>query len=217
MDRGLLVDYGGVLTTSVVESWSSFCRAEGIDPETFRRVALDAARTPDSPFTRVEVGAIDQEEFDREFAALLSEACGVDLDPRGLKQRLFAGAGLDPAMVRAVRMAREAGIRTVLVSNSWGGNDYPMDLLGELFDALVISGHVGMRKPDREIYLHAARSVGLPPAACVFVDDFATNVRGAEAVGMRGIHHRTAAETIPLLEEMLGAPLRSPDSLPAGR
>lgn len=204
---GLLVDYGGVLTTSVTESFAAFCAAEGIELEVFKRVVLGAARGPESPFALVETGRITQEEFDGHVARLLAEACGRTVDPAGLKQRLFAGVGPDEAMVDAVRRARAGGIRTGLVSNSWGGRDYPRETFGDTFDAIVISGEAGVRKPEPEIYLLAAERIGVAPAGCVFVDDFRVNVEGAERVGMTGIHHRSAEETIPVLEPLLGVPL----------
>ena len=71
---------------------------------------------------------------------------------------MFAGGGPDAAMQQAVRSARSAGIRTGLVSNSWGTSRYDRALLGELFDGVVISGEVGMRKPAPEIYERGARA-----------------------------------------------------------
>lgn len=215
--KGLLVDFGGVLTTSVTESFEAFCRDEGIEFEVFKTVVLGAARTPDSPFTLVERGDIEQDEFDRRIAAVLSEACGRAVDPAGLKQRLFARAVPDERMIAAVGRAREHGVRTALVSNSWGGRDYPEDVLGRLFDEVLISGLIGLRKPDPEIYLLAARTLGVDPPDCIFVDDFPVNVEGARAVGMAAVRHRSAEETIPALERFLGVSLAGPASRAAGR
>lgn len=208
MLTGLCVDYGGVLTTPVIDSFAAFCRAEEIELDVFRAVVMGAARTADSPFARVETGAITQEEFDAAIAALLSEACARTIDPAGLKQRLFAAIREDEAMVRAVRLARAHGIRTALVSNSWGGRDYPVDLLDQLFDHVVISGEVGMRKPEPEIYRFAAKQLGLDESDCAFIDDFRVNIEGADAVGMRGVLHEHAESTIAELEELFGVPLR---------
>lgn len=207
MRTGLLVDYGGVLTTSVLDSFRTFCETEGIEVAVFREAVLGSARAPDSPFARVEVGEITQVEFDVAVARILSDACGRTIAHEGLKGRMFAAVAPDEAMVAAVRRARASGVRTALVSNSWGGGDYPLDALGPLFDQIVISGDVGMRKPEPDIYRHAAKRLGLEPDACVFVDDFRVNVEGAEAVGMAGVLHREAAATIAALEGHLGIPL----------
>jgi epoxide hydrolase-like predicted phosphatase len=208
--RALLLDYGGVMTSPVTASFSSFCTSEGIGFAAFKSVMSGAARTPGSPFALIETGAITQEQFDDAVAKLLSEACGRTIAARGLKQRLFAEVRPDEAMWRAVRDARAAGTRTALLSNSWGGRDYPIDELRTIFDAIVISGEVGMRKPDADIYRFTAAKVGVPADACIFVDDFNVNVEGAEAVGMTGILHADARRTIEQLHTMLSFPLQPP-------
>jgi epoxide hydrolase-like predicted phosphatase len=205
--QGLLLDYGGVLTTSVLDSFGAFCVSEGIDPQMFREIVLETAREPDSIFHQVETGRIAQEDFDLQLAKILSEACGKDIGHQGLKQRLFAASTPDERMLNAVREAKSNGVRTALVSNSWGGADYPREQFGELFDAVIISGEVGLRKPDAEIYLLAASRIGVEPNACVFVDDFRVNVEGAQAVGMAGVLHRDTDATIQELTRLLGVNL----------
>ena len=115
-------------------------------------------------------------------------------------------------MIGAVRRARAQGVPTGLISNSWGGNygegGYDRPMFDELFDIVVVSGEVGLRKPQPEIYLLACERIAAEPADCVFADDFEVNAEGASAVGMLGIRHRTADETIPRLEEFLGITLR---------
>jgi putative hydrolase of the HAD superfamily len=111
-------------------------------------------------------------------------------------------------MLEAVRQAGEAGICTGLISNSWGaGLSYDMSLLDELFEAIVISGDVGMHKPEPAIYMLGAERLGLRPEECVFVDDLRENCQGAEEVGMTAILHRGADSTLPELEKLLGVPL----------
>jgi epoxide hydrolase-like predicted phosphatase len=107
-------------------------------------------------------------------------------------------------MLDVVTAARRAGVRTGLLSNSWGREGYPRERFGELFDTVVISGEVGLRKPDPAIFALAAERLNLPPAACVFVDDLDVNVHAAEAAGMAGIHHRRTEETVRRLADMLG-------------
>ena len=107
-------------------------------------------------------------------------------------------------MVAAVRAAREAGIRTGLISNSWGTTIYEPELIDGLFHAAVISGEVGLHKPQPEIYLLAAERLATEPDRCVFVDDLRENCDGAEAVGMTPILHRNSDETVGRLERLLG-------------
>ena len=202
--KALLVDYGGVLTTSVLESFGAFCRDEAIPAETLRDVFLASDRLDDSPFRRVEVGAMTDDEFDRAVALLLTEACGRQIAHEGLKRRLFARTVPDTAMRAAVKAAREAGVRTCLLSNSWGVGGYPLRELDELFDELVISGEVKLRKPDPAIFELAAGRLGVEPRDCVFVDDFRVNCEGASAVGMHAILHRETPETIAHMQDTLG-------------
>jgi len=110
-------------------------------------------------------------------------------------------------MLEAIRRARGAGIKTGLISNSWGeGLAYDRALLDELFDAVVISGDVGLHKPQPEIFLLGAERIGVAPEDCVFVDDLRENCEGAEAVGMKAILHRGSRRTLPQLDELLGLP-----------
>jgi putative hydrolase of the HAD superfamily len=195
--RGLLVDFGGVLTTDVFASFAAFCRAEGLDPDTVRdRFAQDpeARRL----LGRLETGRLAEADFEPRFADLL----GVE-EHEGLIDRLFAGMAPDEAMLGAVASARRAGVRTGLVSNSWGHGRYDRERFPELFDGVVISGEVGVRKPQPEIYRMGAEAIGLEPGACVFVDDLRGNLKPALELGMATVHHTETARTIARLEELL--------------
>lgn len=205
--RALLVDYGGVLTTSIAASFRAFCQDERIDTDAFRRALFTDHDDESSPIARVETGAITQAEFDVLVAGRLSDACGASITSERLKERMFARVRPDEAMRSAVLQVRAAGFRTVLVSNSWGGDDYPLDELRPLFDEMLLSGQIGLRKPAPEIYLRAAERAGCEPGACVFVDDLEHNIAGAEAVGMTGIVHRETARTRARLAELFGISL----------
>src|SRR5713101_4134874 len=103
--RGLLVDYGGVLTTNLFDSFRSFCELEGLEPETVGR------RFREDPECRelliaLETGRLPEEEFEPQFAGKLG------VNATGLIDRLFAGSAPDEAMVAAVLAARRAGVRT---------------------------------------------------------------------------------------------------------
>jgi epoxide hydrolase-like predicted phosphatase len=207
---GLLVDYGGVLTTSVTRSFRAWCAKLGLPPDLAGQTFVEAYEGPhgEGPVQQVETGRLTAEEFAVGLAAALSERAGVHVPSDGLLEGLFAEARLDERMLAAVAAARAAGIRTGLLSNSWGTpptrGGYPRERFGELFDAVVLSGEVGLRKPDPAIFTLAADRLNLPPAACVFVDDLDTNVRAAEAIGMTGLHHRRAEDTLPRLAALLG-------------
>jgi FMN phosphatase YigB (HAD superfamily) len=150
--RGLLVDFGGVLTTNVFESFRQFCVAEGLDPNTIKDKFRSDPRAL-GLLRQLEKGELTADEFAPEFASVI----GVE-SSGGLVERLFAGIGPDERMLDAVRRARSAGVRTGLISNSWGdGIAYDKSLLDELFDGVVISGDVGLHKPQPEIFRWALR------------------------------------------------------------
>ena len=199
---GLLIDFGGVLTSNVFESFAAFCRAEGLDPDTVRDRFMHDKAARDL-LGELEEGRISNPEFEARFAPLI----GVT-EHEGMIARLFAGMRHDEAMFDAVAAARRAGVRTGLVSNSWGEEGYDRTRFDELFDVLVISGELGIRKPAPEIYALAAERLERPPERCVFVDDLPGNLKPAREIGMATVHHRTAEQTIGELEELLGVSLR---------
>ncbi len=199
--RGLLVDYGGVLTSNLFDSFRSFCELEGLEPEEIgRRFRKDPACR--ELLIGLETGTLPEAEFEEQ----LGRNLGVT--GAGLIDRLFAGSGPEPSMVEAVRRARGAGVRTGLISNSWGTRRYDRERLGELFDGIVISGEVGIRKPAREIYELGAEQIDLAPSACVFVDDLPFNLAPATELGMATVHHVDPAQTITELERLLEVQLR---------
>jgi epoxide hydrolase-like predicted phosphatase len=195
--RGLLIDWGGVLTSNVFESFAAFCAAEGL-----REDAVKDAFAGDPAARRLlvdfESGRLGDADFERRFGALLELR-----EHEGLIGRLFGGMRPDQAMQDAVAAFRAAGIRTGLLSNSWGSRTYDRARLEALFDVLVISGELGVRKPEPEIYAIAAERMGLAPAELVFVDDLPGNLKPARALGMATVVHRDAASTVAELEELL--------------
>ncbi|HEX3693264.1 MAG TPA: HAD family phosphatase [Solirubrobacteraceae bacterium] len=196
----LLIDWGGVLTTNLFVSFHEYCVGNGIDSE---QLVASFRSNPDfrELLISLEKGQISEPDFERRFAEIL----GVDSD--GLIDGLFAGVQPDLAMVQAVRAAHDAGIRTALVSNSWGVHRYPTDLFGEIFDGIVISGEVGTRKPSKRMYELGAERAGAQLHECVFVDDLPFNLTPAQELGMATVHHTAAETTIPELEALLGVAL----------
>jgi putative hydrolase of the HAD superfamily len=188
------------MTTNLFDSFRAFCLAEGLEPEALA-TAFRRHPTARELLIALEEGRIDEAEFEPRLADFLG------VESNGLIDRLFAGSGLDAPMVAAVRAARQAGVATGLVSNSWGTRRYPRGLLGELFDGLVISGEVGMRKPAPAMYQLGAERIGIPADRCVYVDDLAFNLDPARELGMTPVHHIDAGTTVPELERLLGVAL----------
>lgn len=201
---GLLVDFGGVLTGNVFEVFAGFCEREGLETDHVARAFREDPVTRELLFG-LELGELTEDDFSGRFAA------SIGLGPErveGLIGRLWQDLAPDEEMIEAVAGFHAAGVKTGLISNSWGtALEYDEKTMARLFDGLVISHLEGMRKPDPKIYALGAARIGLSPADCVFVDDLRGNLKPARALGMMTVHHTTAAETIPQLEELLGVTL----------
>lgn len=210
--RGVIFDWGGVLTIPIIETVSAWLEADQIDRGSYVaaiRPWIEQAYGPvnsESPVHALERGELTDPEFETILAGLLIGLDGGPVRADGLLRRMFAASDLVSPMIDLVRDLRASGTRTGLLSNSWGVRDgYPRELLGELFDDVVISGEVGMRKPEERIFRLAADRLGLTPAQCAFVDDVEANVVAAAALGFTGVHHSAPEATKTRLTELLAA------------
>ncbi len=210
--RALVVDWGGVLTGSVDSGLQKFLDGETFDLRAYGAVLgewmgeIARVEAHLNPIHALERGELDVPDFEAKLAAAMSARTGVAYDPEGLISRMFRHFGTAHEMYALVRRAREQGIATALLSNSWG-NEYPRDMWTDMFDVVVISGEVGMRKPEPRIYQLVCDRLGVQPQQCVFVDDMHYNVEAAVRLGWVGVHHRSYAETAAELEAIFGVPL----------
>ena len=212
MPRAVILDLGGVMIEAVLT------RRGHADPdlaalERFFLRELQAvypSTEPGHDLHLLETGRISEAEF---FAHLCDRAAAAGLprvDPERVRDHVVRREIVaSAAMVDAVRRLRDAGYRTALLTNNareWGPGWRPVVPLDELFDVVVDSSEVGMRKPQPQIYLHTCEQLGVDPADCVFVDDLACNVEAATALGMEAVlcddAIRVAAE---LLERLIPA------------
>ena len=218
------MDWGGVLTTPILTAVRAWIDTDEIDWEVYRSVMkswiVEAYDTDGgaNPVYALERGECTPAEFERQLAAALIRVDGGAVVAEGLLQRMFAASVPVPAMYEIIRALRTAGFSTALLSNSWGGDEYPRADFPALFDAVVISGECGMRKPEPEIFQHAADLLGLAPEQCIFIDDIEANITAAQACGMTGVHHVEAAQTVAEVEDLLGLRSDGPASStePAG-
>ncbi len=196
--KGLLLDFGGVMTSSLTGRMAEFCVEAGLLPGAMAGALLTEEGL------RVTALAEAGQAPQRDFEVMLGRQLG--LPDEGLIARLVV---LTPRaeMMDLVRRARAAGIPTGLLSNSLGGGGHDIyagyDLAG-LFDVVVISHLVGLRKPERPIYELAAAKLGLAPADCVFVDDTLPNVRAAREIGMAAVHFTGEPRQLAEIERLIG-------------
>lgn len=198
--QALLLDYAGVLTVDMWGTFGRFLTEHGLTTD-----GLQAAYRPGQPLyelsCELECGRVAIADFEPR----LGEVLGI-ADHADLVARMTGGLAVEPVMADAIRRLRDAGVRLVLFSNSWGEAMYAPEIR-ELCHAEVLSGLVGMRKPDPEIYHHAVRAAGVPATACVFVDDQPVNLEPARELGIRTVHHTAPATTVAALERHFGVPL----------
>ena len=211
--RGLVADWGGVLTSGIGPSVKRWADKYGVDISAYGKVIgqwlgpegeLEAMI---NPIHALERGEIEVPHFEEMLARELTRRTGIEHDATDLLARMFEEFEHAHDMNGLVRRAREKGIRTALLSNSWG-DFYPRDLWDGMFDVVVISGEVGMRKPDAGIFALTLDQLDLSAQECVFVDDLRHNIDAAAALGMVGVHHVSYEQTLQELEALFGADLR---------
>jgi len=210
--RGLVVDWGGVLTGDMRAAVQSWAESDGVPLDIYVGIIRDWMGEPYgvearlNPIHALERGEMTVPDFESRLAAALTRRSGRSFEANGLLERLFDHFEHAPDMSALVRRARGAGLRTGLLSNSWG-NDYPRDGWDEMFDVVVISGEVGMRKPEPRIFEHTLALLAMRPEECVFVDDLRHNVDAAVDLGMVGVLHRSYDQTLLELEAVFGVDL----------
>ena len=202
--QGLIVDWGGVLTMPIHTAIGRWLKVTGVDREHYGAVLgrwVQPGPDMTSPVHRLERGELAVEEFEHLLSAALAQE-GSTIEAQGLVGTMLADLSIyEDSMTSLVTRAHAAGVRTGLLSNSWGIG-YDRSDWHEMFDAVVISGEVGMRKPERQIFELALERIALPAGECVFIDDLPHNVSAAAEAGLVGIVHRTFEETAGELEAL---------------
>lgn len=202
---GLLLDFGGVLTTPLLPVVLAFEQREGLP----KGACINALYQDDEGVritSDLERGAVSQTEWN-EFAG---KKLGVS--PDNLMGRIFGGLRPEPLLINAAAAAKRAGITVGILSNSVGLT--PWDLyagyeLEELYDAVVISEHYQMRKPDSELFEIALKLMDMPADQVVFVDDTKAYVQAAQQLGFAGVLNTDPRQTVADLSDLLGVDLAS--------
>lgn len=201
--RGLMLDFGGVLTTSVAACARGFERRAALPDGAFL-AAIGTSPEGAAAYADLERGAITQAEWNERTAALLG------IDGQNLLGRVLEDLHPEPSVIAAARAAREAGVRVGILSNSLGRSPYDVYAGYDLhasYDVVLISEDYKLRKPDPQIYRIMLDLMELPGEQCVFVDDTARNLPPAQDLGVATVLATTPAQTIAQMEAALGIPL----------
>jgi putative hydrolase of the HAD superfamily len=208
--RAVIFDFGGVILTSPFEAFARYEADSGL-PEGFLR-RLNATDPDTNAWAKLERSEVDLDGF-----ALLFEAeaqvAGHEIDGRAVLG-LLAGT-VRPEMVEALRRCHHR-LKTALLTNNFvgpggppgTGGAGPMGEVMGLFDVVVESSRVALRKPDPAIYRLVCDELGVEPAEAVFLDDLGVNLKPARAMGMATIKVGDPAAAIAELEAVVGFPLR---------
>ncbi|QGG94801.1 HAD-IA family hydrolase [Actinomarinicola tropica] len=214
MIRAALFDFGGVILSSPFEAFDRYERENGL-PEGLIRT-LNATNPDDNAWAKLERSQVDLGQFAELFEAE-ARAVGYEVDGRAVLGLL--GGTVRPEMVEALRRCKERLLTGLLTNNfvSGAARDAAEDPTGRtaqiaeimgMFDAIVESSKVGVRKPDPRFYEMACEMLGIEPSEAVFLDDLGINLKPARALGMTTIKVVDPDAAIRELEAAVGFPLR---------
>lgn len=206
--KAVISDFGGVLTTPLMDAFMALQDEIGIAPNTFG-AALRAVTEEDgsNPLYAMERGEITEADFLERLGAGLEPL--LDHEPHLHRFReLFIGSlAPNPPMIELMRELKGRGLRMAMLTNNvreWEPVWRPMLPVDEIFETVVDSGFVGCRKPEPRIYEITLERLGLPAEACLFVDDLAPNIEAAEALGFNAVHFRDTEQAIADVRAALG-------------
>ena len=191
MRRAVVSDFGGVLTSPLMGAFLAVQEADGIPLEALgRALATVAERDGANPLFELETGRLTWADFVVRLGAALSDDLGREVRMDGFAERLFAALHPNEELFAYFRELRGRGVRLALCTNNvreWEPRWRTLLPIDELFEVVVDSGFVGIRKPDPGIYELALERLGLRGEEVVFVDDLEHNVEAARALGMAGV------------------------------
>ena len=200
--RAVISDFGGVLTTPLIESFAAVQDETGIHSAALGRAMQRASeREGAHPLFELECGRTSEAEFLEQLAADLEPELGHQPDLRRFSEIYFEALQPNEAMIELMRELRDSGYRMALLTNNvreWEPAWRSMLPVDEIFELVVDSGFEGVRKPDAEIYERTLERLGeeIGAADCLFVDDVEVNVVAARELGMSAVHFRDNDQAI---------------------
>lgn len=198
--EAVISDFGGVLTTPLIQSFMAFQDRTGITTETLGK-AMQAATEAngDNPLYEMERGEITEVAFLEQLTDSLEPLLGHRPEMHRFKEIYFEALEPNPPMIELMRELKDAGYRMAMLTNNvreWEPFWRPMLPVDEIFETVVDSGFVGCRKPESRIYEITLGRLDLTPEKCLFVDDVLVNCEGAEKAGMSAVHFQDTEQAI---------------------
>ena len=210
MLEAVIWDFGGVLTSSPFEAFARFETERDLPADIIRRT--NAANHLENAWAKFERAEVDIETFDRLFAA---ESSALGAEVRGKDVLPLLAGDLRPEMVEALRRIKSkfktGCITNNLPANAIGSASGRTLYLAEvmvLFDHVIESAKIGLRKPDPKIYRMMVEALAVDPKRCIYLDDLGVNLKPARDMGMTTIKVRDAKQALAELEAATGLSLR---------
>ena len=198
--EAVISDFGGVLTTPLVESFMAFQDQTGITTETLGKGMQAATEANgDNPLFEMERGEITEVAFLEKLTDSLEPLLGHRPEMHRFKEIYFEALNPNPPMIELMRELKKSGYRMAMLTNNvreWEPWWRPMLPVDEIFETVVNSGFVGCRKPESKIYAITLDRIGIPAERCLFVDDILVNCEGAEKTGMTAVHFQDNEQAI---------------------
>jgi putative hydrolase of the HAD superfamily len=190
--RAVISDFGGVLTTPLIQSFMAFQNETGITTETLSR-AMQAITEADgdNPLFVLERGEMTEVAFVERLAEGLEPHLGHRPQMHRFKEIYFEALNPNPAMIGLMEELKASGYRMAMLTNNvreWEPLWRSMLPVDEIFETVVDSAFVGCRKPESRIYAITLERIGMAPEDCLFVDDVLVNCEGARKAGMTAVH-----------------------------
>ena len=198
--KAIVSDFGGVLTTPLMESFAAFQDQTGIRSEDLgEAMAAIAERDGDNPLYRLERGEITEVAFLGMLGEGLEPLLGHRPELHQFREIYFEALNPNEPMIELMRELKASGLRMAMLTNNvkeWEPVWRSMLPVDEIFETVVDSGFVGVRKPEGRIYEMVTERLSLPAEACLFVDDVDVNCSGARRAGMSAVHFRDNEQAI---------------------
>jgi putative hydrolase of the HAD superfamily len=207
--KAVISDFGGVLTTPLLRSFSALQDKIGIEAGTLgRAMQRIAERDGEHPLFELERGKITETDFLATLSRELAADLGHEPELHRFSEIYFDALEVNEPMIGVMRDARSRGYRMALLTNNvreWEPFWRAMVPVDEIFEVIVDSAFVGLRKPEAEIYELTVERLGdgLGPSDCLFIDDVEVNIDAARRLGMHAVHFRTNEQAIPEIEAAL--------------
>jgi putative hydrolase of the HAD superfamily len=205
--EAVISDFGGVLTSPLLHSFAAFQDHSGIPLETLGKAMAQVSEVDGAnPLFELEKGALTERDFLAKLEAGVESILGRRVAMHDFSEHYFASLSANHELFDHYRMLRDRGIRMAMLTNNvkeWEPRWRSMLPVDEVFEIVVDSAFVGMRKPDPAIYRLTLERLDLPAQACVFVDDLEHNVEAAATLGMPTVHFRDTAQAIAELDALL--------------